>query len=75
MLWYLNWKHSMQIHLDVESILIFKNLHYQRFMKWEKDILSEKKWDESKEGKRDYKGKEGNEIEREIEEKIGKKKG
>ena len=66
----------MQIHLDVESFLIFKNLHYQRFMKWEKNILSErKKRDESKEGKRDYKGKGGNEIEREIEEKINKKKG
>ena len=45
-------------------------------MKWEKNILSErKKRDESKEGKRDYKGKGGNEIEREIEEKINKKKG
>ena len=61
----------MQIHLDVESILIFKNLHYQRFMKWEKDILSEKKRDDSKEGKRDYKGKKVNEIG----DKIDKKKG
>ena len=46
----------MQIHLDVESFLIFQNLHYQRFMKWEKDILIERKErDESKEGKRDCK--------------------
>ena len=67
----------MQIHLDVESFLIFKNLHYQRFMKWEKDILSKRKKEmRVRKGKEiTYKGKEGNEIEREIEEKIDKKKG